>query len=242
MAINFEKLHESIKLKTMKYKIKDIDIFHIPINEKLKYIENQFDPPINLSEIHYEHYQKHDVKWWNTFLEYWVKSYTNVLIIYSDFFIMPDIYDFPCNEKFICGILCFIRRPFLKEVYGRIICSKYRCGYKLLRYTINKYKDHSIYKWLTLHSEPTVIKYYERFEFHKTSWYQCKNSYHTTIYPYMIRSTCSNLPKPDVMIMEYHLYKIVLYIMLNLIFPPEYYRYITIPEIIKYIENNGELF
>jgi hypothetical protein len=232
--IDFKQLLIENRNKTLKYKIKDIDIMHIPQHLRLSYVENYFDPPIDLAKVHYEHYNKNDIESWREFIKNYINIFTNVIIIYTDNKQMPHLFSNVKVEKeiYICGVLSLIRRPLLRELYGRLLCSNCYCGGKLVRYTINTYKNSPTYYWISLHTLPTLIDYYGKYGWLYTKYYYEDGTGH----PFMIYPT-----SPEYTMKYHHIYKLILYILLNLVCPKE--TLMKIPEIKGYMEHRkGEYF
>lgn len=231
--IDFQQLLKENKEKTLKYKIKDFDIMHIPLDMRLPHVENYFDPPLDLAAIHHDHYKQNSIDWWRQFLKNYINIFTNIIIIYTDHRLMPHL--FPGNKEkeiYVCGVLSLIRRPLLRELYGRLLCSNCYCGGKLVRYTINTYKNSPTYHWISLHTLPNLVDYYGKYGWIYTKYYHEDG----TGNPFMIYPN-----SPAYTLTYHHIYKLILYILLNLICPKE--TLLNIPEIRGYIEHRkGEYF
>lgn len=99
--IDFQQLLLDNKNKTLKYKIKDFDIMNIPLDMRLSHVENFFDPPLDLAVIHNEHYKQNAVEWWRQFLKNYIKIFTNIIIIYTDSNMMPNLFPMANKKKYM---------------------------------------------------------------------------------------------------------------------------------------------
>ncbi len=205
---------------------------HIPPNLRLSYVENYFDPPIDLVKIHQEHYKQNNVDWWRQFIKNYIHIFTNIIILYTDNRLMPHLFQNNKEKEIhVCAVLSLIRRPLLRELYGRLLCSNCYCGGKLVRYTINTYKNSPTYHWISLHTLPNLVDYYAKYGWLYTKYYEDELKRPFMIYP----------TSPQYTLAYHHIYKLILYILLNLICPKE--TLLNIPEIRGYIEyRKGEYF
>lgn len=203
-----------IKNNTFKYKIKDLNIYNIPYDDRLNYINNYFNPPIDFIAQHVEHYRTYTYEWWKAFMNHNLNTITNVTFIYTDSILMPGL-----SGLHICGILCIVRRHLLREIYGRLLCSNCNCGSMLVKYTLQKYNKSNLYHWITLHTLESLVSYYEKYGWIKTKYYSAVHE-DGSVYPYMILSTSS-----EYTLRFYHIYKLVLYILLNMVCPQDTMRF-----------------
>lgn len=201
------------KENKLQYKIRDLNISHIPYEDKLNYINNYFYPPIDFIAQHVEHYRTYTYDWWKAFFSHNLKTITNITFLYTDSRLMPEL-----PGLYICAILCIVRRPLLREIYGRLLCSNCHCGSMLVKYTVKTYHKSPTYHWITLHTLESLVPYYENYGWIKTNYYSATHV-DGSIYPYMILPT-----SPEYTLRYHHIYKLVLYILLNLVCPQETMR------------------
>ena len=222
--------------KTLKYKIRDIDILQVPPDTRLSYVENYFDPPIDLAHLHMVHYRSYDYEWWKRYIRNSMHVITNVIFLFTDSNLMPDLFSNISGNQHptihICAMLSIVRRPLLREVYGRLLCSNCYCAGKLVNYTINTYKNSPIYYWLSLHTLPSLTPYYSKYGWIKTDYYHAVHE-DGSVYPFMIYPT-----SPQYTLSFHHIYKCTLFILLNMICPPEAIN-ILLPEVKGYLTYQG---
>lgn len=139
-----------------------------------------------------EHYCAYSLAYWRFFLKYWLPKLTNCVIIYTSRLLEPTLFSNNKNNNIIIlGIMFYMEKPRLHDIYVRLLCSNSYCGGKLLNYVKTKYSYSEAFDRISLNSEPKSLNFYKKHGFTMT------NKYYQDIYgikyPYMVKSTGSKL-------------------------------------------------
>ena len=175
------------------YNTVDIDIKDIARSDRLGYIDEEFyrhshyrleEPIYRMLKKHYCRYSK---IYWKVFVKCWLSKITNCVFLYTTRDMMPELFKTKGNNVIICGIMFYIRKPRLSEIYVRVLCSNCFCGGKTLEHLFTKYMYDKTYNRISLNSDPSAVDFYKKHDFVFT------NKAYTDIfgvrYPYMVRKT-----------------------------------------------------
>lgn len=146
----------------------------------------------SLPAIIKEHYCAYPITYWKLFLKTWLLKITNCVIIYTSRDLMPTL--FTGNKKnnvIICGIMFYMQKERLHDIYIRLLCSNSFCGGKLLQHVISKYQGNDSFDRISLNSEPNSIQFYKKHGFVITNKFYL--DFYGIRYPYMVRPTGDKL-------------------------------------------------
>ena len=190
---------EKRKENTLNYNIVDISLQSnqrsvADIYKSFK-LSTGFKFPQSIYRILNHHYQSHDITYWKEFLTEWMSMITNYVFIYIDRFSEPAAFLNRSRDVFICGVLLYIdkniQKKDIKDIYIRLLCSKYKCGGTLLSHVVEKIKKDAKHIIISLNSEPSCVDFYIKHGFTCTSEYDEDEETHIR-YPYMVLMDCNN--------------------------------------------------
>jgi hypothetical protein len=197
MNTNTSKQHQDLlflrKTRRLIYNTVDIDIKEVPNYRRVEAIEEAFRNHANYNlevpiyKLLKRHYCSYSTIYWKVFLKCWLPRITNCVFLYTTRDMMPELFPKKDNNVIICGIMFYIRKPRVKEIYVRVICSNCFCGGKTIEHLLIKYMYDKQFDRISLNSDPSATEFYKKHGFVFT------NKAYTNIfgvrYPYMIRKT-----------------------------------------------------
>ena len=158
-----------------------------------------------LATIASHNYQKYQIDYWLHFMKTEAPKCSSIYIIIlkrSDnkmLFHVENIH----NNIIYGGILMLVDRTYIdkykakhKEIYIRLLCSKYNCGSILLQ-TANEYATSAKASRISLHTEPQAISFYKKYNYIITKQY---DSYYLNFmrYPLMVKYINNNIIDIDI--------------------------------------------
>lgn len=181
------------KTNRLIYNIVDIDIKDIAKGNRMGYINEEFykhsryileEPLYKLLKKQYYRYSN---VYWKMFIKYWLPRITNCVFLYTTRDMMPQLFKKKEQNVIICGVMLYIRKPRLGEIYVRVLCSNCFCGGKTLEHLFTKYMYDKTYNRISLNSDPSAVDFYKKHGFLFTN--KAYIDIFGVRYPYMIKKT-----------------------------------------------------